>query len=427
MKLNTNAIRSSALAAILDQAIYAATNLMLQIGIARFSPPEELGAFAVSSTFFLAAAVIHQTCIVEPMFVFSAQRFRVQIASYHRRLIQGWSIAFGAGVAATGLTLALIAIVLQSPLPLSQSLVAFSLTSPVLLYFWLLRRMAFVLGRLDLAVLGGMVYGIALMSGLGLAWKLSIFSSSVGIALSGIAAMLAAATIALLLKRPLSAESSPPDMLYQHVRYGRWAFGSEVVNWLIANGPLLILPLWFGLTASATFRVLNLLFMPLQQITAALNTLYLRKITSNRSAQTNREFAVQASFLFLAACIYTIAVSVAGPHLLLLIFGNEYSLDLGWIWLAGAGVTFFVTAQTLLVVLRAIERSSLVLAVHLIAILVMIFLTPLIATHGIVGALSIQTIGWACAMAATIYLVLKQQPMADKHSTSKSTARDAPL
>ncbi|MBR0703706.1 hypothetical protein JQ599_27635 [Bradyrhizobium diazoefficiens] len=407
MKLTTDVTRSSALAAVLDQAIYAATNLLLQVGIARFAPPEEFGAFAVTSTFFLAAAVIHQTCIVEPMFVFSAQRFRAQIASYHRRLVYTWSLAFGAGVAATGLSLALIAIILQSPPPLTKSLIAFSLTSPALLYFWLLRRIAFVLGRLDLAVLGGTVYGIALILGLGLAWKLAVLSSSVGIALSGIAAVLAACTIATLLKRPMSAECSPPDMLYQHLRYGRWAFGSEVVNWLISNGPLLILPLWFGLTASATFRVLILLFMPLQQITAALNTLYLRKIASDKSTRTVRHFWLQASLLFLAACIYTIAASLAGPHLLLLIFGNEYSLDSGSIWLAGAGVTFFVTTQNLLVALRANERSSLVLAVHLIAISAMLLLTPLVATYGIVGALSIQTIGWACAMVATIYLVLK--------------------
>ncbi|MBV8474429.1 MAG: hypothetical protein JO234_13510, partial [Hyphomicrobiales bacterium] len=46
-----------AMLAILDQAVYALTNLALQMLVARSVSSEEFGAYSVGSTFFFVAAL----------------------------------------------------------------------------------------------------------------------------------------------------------------------------------------------------------------------------------------------------------------------------------------------------------------------------------------------------------------------------------
>ncbi len=56
-----SAPRMAAILAILDQSIYALTNLALQMMVARSVSQEEFGAYSVGSTFFFVAALVHQT------------------------------------------------------------------------------------------------------------------------------------------------------------------------------------------------------------------------------------------------------------------------------------------------------------------------------------------------------------------------------
>ncbi len=254
--------------AILDQSIYALTNLGLQMVVARSVSQGEFGAYSVGSTFFFVAALVHQTCMIEPMFVFTGQRYREYVGAYYKRLRREWSIAFGTAALLVGLILAALLWILGSP-PLARTLAAFAIVSPLLLYLWLLRRMAFVLGRIDIAVLGGVVYSLSLFSGAGLVWYASHMTASAAIGL-GLAAVIASVVVTRAIRWPLQEGLAPADIVYQHFRYGRWAVSSEAVNWLIFNGPIVVLPVWYGLGAAAQLRVLNLMFMPLLQVVAAM-------------------------------------------------------------------------------------------------------------------------------------------------------------
>ena len=313
--------------AILDQSIYALTNLALQMLVARSVSGEEFGAYSVGSTFFFVAALVHQTGVIEPMFVFTAQRYGQQIGAYHLRLRREWSIGFGAAALVVGLLLALAMFILGSPL-LARILAAFAAVTPVLLYLWLLRRMAFVLGRIEIAVLGGVIYSLSLLSAVGLVWHAGYLTSVVAIGLSGLAAVVASAVVMAVMRWPVSQSRPPADLVYQHFRYGRWAVSSEAVVWLIGNGPIVVLPIWYGLAAAAQLRILNLMFMPLLQVVSALGSLLLRRYASSKRDAYNIRTVFKYFWLLMAgASVYSALILVFGTTVAPLMFGREHHLE----------------------------------------------------------------------------------------------------
>ncbi len=394
--------------AILDQAIYALTNLALQMLVARSVSGEEFGAYSVGSTFFFVAALAHQTGVIEPMFVFTAQRYGQHIGAYHQRLRREWSIGFGVAVLAVGLVLALAMFIVGSPL-VARILAAFAVVSPVLLYLWLLRRMTFLLGRIDIAVLGGLTYSLTLVGAAALVMYAGHMTGVVAVELSGLAAVVASVVIMAAMRWPLSKSRPPVDLLYQHFRYGRWAVSSEAVAWAIANAPIVVLPIWYGLTAAAQLRVLNLMFMPLLQVVAALGSLLLRRYASaGRDAYDMRTIFKYFWMLMAGASIYSALIIVFGTAAAPLLFGEEHRVEEPWLLLGAASTICSVATQGFFVALRAREHSHQVLFVHMIVLAIMGGLLPLVidlGVSGITGILLSQAMAWGVAVGVAGLLV----------------------
>lgn len=409
--------------AISDQAIYALTNLGLQIIVARSISAEEFGAYSVASTFFFIAALLHQTCIIEPMFVFTARRYGSESTAYTARLRRGWSVIFGAAMLLVGLALGCVAWLLGS-LPLAESFWGFALATPALLYLLLLRRMAFLLARIDIAVGGGLIYGLVLFGTAGAVRWSGHMTAFTGVCLSGIAAAIAAAAVLALIPRPAPGGPPPADMALQHMRYGRWAMGSEGVNWLIVNGPILVLPLWFGLSASGHFRVLNLLFMPLQQVVSALTSILLRRYASGQQEADSMQTVLKYVLMLLAgATVYSILAVQFGPGLAPWMVGTSYVVEPRWLLLGATSTTCFVSAQGFMVALRAREQSHQVLLVHVLVLAVVAGLLPEVAAFGISGVLFAQTVAWALALVMAGLLVARgTRPLAPAHPPGPADA-----
>jgi O-antigen/teichoic acid export membrane protein len=393
--------------AILDQSVYALTNLVLQFLIARSVSAAEFGAYSVGLTFFFIAALLHQTCIIEPMFVFSFQRYGKQMVAYHDRLLRQWSKAFSAAVLMAGFSFAAVFKLAGSPL-LAESLWAFAMISPVVLYLWLLRRLAFLLGRIDIAAIGGVIYALVLLVTVGWVWRSGELTAVVGIGLSGIAALVASLTVMTLLRRSSALTTAPTDMFLQHVRYCRWAVGTETVNWLIANGPIVVLPIWFGLSASGEFRVINLLFMPLFQIASAMTTLLLRGFTSSKADARDPATVIKFFWMLLAgAALYSLVALALGRTLVPMLFGARYVVQGHWLELSAISGTLAVAAQGFFVALRAREQSQQILFIHLFVLLVMVCLLPNVVTSGITGILFCQTVAWGLAVPLAGFMVTR--------------------
>lgn len=394
-----------------DQALFAMANVLIQVLVARSVSTAEFGAYTVASTFFFVAATVHQTCIVEPMFIFSARRYLGSIGDYHAHLRSNWSILFGVAVWSCGVLLAIPAFAIGSDV-LGWCLVIFAFISPFILYLWLLRRMAFILSRIDLSAAASGIYACVLLLTAVIASITSGLDAVGAIALSGLAAIVAAIFLLRLLPWPKAIGASLQDLPLQHFRYGRWALGSEMINWVLINGPILLMPIWFGLAASGQLRTINLLFMPMLQIVSVSSMLLMRELARTSNVDQNVSKIRQFFYvLLIGGTAYSVVVWVTGPTVAPLIFGESYRLDARVLVLAGAGVTFLIAAQAFFVALRMREQPLLVLIVHAVALAVLLCSIPFIIRYGIMGVLGAQAFGWFTAMIVAGALVRRHHPV----------------
>ena len=95
--------------AVMDQGLFATSNLILNILLARWITPVEYGAFTVSYTIFLWLGTFHTALITEPMLVFGAGKYKECFLDYLRVLLR-WHWLFTVMVpnSLTGLVLSLI-------------------------------------------------------------------------------------------------------------------------------------------------------------------------------------------------------------------------------------------------------------------------------------------------------------------------------
>lgn len=379
-----------------EQAAFALTNLASQLLLARAVTPDAFGAYTVASTFLFMAAIVHQTCLIEPMVVFSAGRLRRALPSYHGLLLGRWSMAFGIACGAVALMLAVLATALGTG-QIGAALAAFAAVAPFVLHLWLLRRMAFSLGRPDLSFTATLIYAGATLSAIGAMLAFGALGVTGAILASGFAAAAGSVFLTARLRWPARTDSAPRDLVARHLRYGRWALGAEAVNWAQTSGPILILPLWLGLAASAELRMLALVFMPLLQVASVASLILLRHLAGNARPDPA---AIITTFLTLAggAAAYTLAVVAGwtgiGPKLL----GAGYAIDPVLIAIGGCGATCLVAAQAFIVTLRARERTGAVLAANLAALLMLAALMPAALPHGVRGVVTAQAIAWAVAL-----------------------------
>ena len=401
--------RLTPLFALAEQAAFALTGLALQILLARTAAPEAFGAYAVASNFLLVAAIAQQTCVIEPMVVFSAGRPAGAVAGYHAALTGAWSAGIGLGLAALALLAAGLAQALGAS-GIAPPLAAFAAGGPPVLHLWLLRRIAFARGRADLSLAATLLYAALTLGLLGAALGLGRLGPVAAILASGAGAGVAAAALAFRLgARPGSARKAPRGMLGRHLAYGAPALGAEAAAWALTSGPVLLLPLWLGLAAAAELRLLALVFMPLLQIGSVASLLLLREMAApgGSRAPSRASRALGGS-----AAAYALAAALIGPALAPRLFGPGYALGPGLIGLAGAGAALLVATQPFLAALRARRRARAVLAAHCAALAALALALPLAAPLGLPGIALAQALAAATLLAAAAALAGRPDPAA---------------
>jgi hypothetical protein len=75
--------------AILDQALFAGTNFLVNVLLARWLEPAQYGAFAVAYAVFLLLTTFHTAVLTEPMLVFGAGKYADRFPQYMGLLISG--------------------------------------------------------------------------------------------------------------------------------------------------------------------------------------------------------------------------------------------------------------------------------------------------------------------------------------------------
>jgi len=258
--------------AVADQALFAGTNFLVSILLARWLEPAAYGAFSTAYALFLLLGTLHTGLWTEPMLVYGSGRFREAFSAYQALLIR-YHWRFGLLVFVVFLVLGGLFWSLKGR-ELALSFLGLSVAAPAVLYLWLVRRGAYVHLNPRLAALGGGLYLFLFLGLAGFLFRAQLLNEATAFLAMALASALAAEAIRWRLRGRAPTQVAPSEVWALHWGYGRWALLAGALSWIPANLPLVALGGLKGLEAAGVFRAAYNLFMPVLHFQTALNALF---------------------------------------------------------------------------------------------------------------------------------------------------------
>jgi O-antigen/teichoic acid export membrane protein len=375
--------------AVADQGAFAGSNFLVNVMLARLLRAADYGAFSVAFALFILLSTSHTGMLSDPMLVFGSGKYRDRSDRYLSTLLlvhAGLSTSVGLLLVAAGLG----AQIVGSP-ALSPALVALGVSAPFILLSWLMRRMCYVRLQPRRAATAGCGYLVLVTLGLLLLSWTHYLSAVSGLAVMGAAGLGTGAWLGMRLGIPLPSRPSwreISDVLRDHWQYGRWSTSALALAWAPAYLYLLMLPLWWGLQATAMLRALMNLILPIQHADAALSVLLIPVLVRARGTAAFRRITRNALICLTggsAAC--WLVVLAFHRHIAGWLYHGQYTDHGGVLWLLGALPLAAGVAGALAAAFQALERPEQVLKARVAATAVTLTLGVWwTARWGIVGA-----------------------------------------
>jgi len=390
--------------AVVVQALFAGTNFLVNILLARWLEPEGYGAFALGYSLFLLLGTLHTALWTEPMMVYGAKRFREAFGPYRRVLIgDHWRFGFAAS-----LLFLLCALVFANlgRQELALSFGGLAVAAPAVLYLWLVQRNAYVHLEPRLAAFGGVLYLVIYLLLAFFLLRLGLLNEATAYLAMGLAALLAGKAILWRLPKGTGQAVDPREVRALHWAYGRWALLAGLLSWVPANLPLVVLAGLKGLEASALFRAPYSLYMPVLPFQTALNSLFLPLVARRLATGPEEAWGWTKRALLIhtvPAAMYLLVVPWVEPVVGLVYGGRFPEAAKVFLWLLP--VPFLAAATNALEAWhRGRERSGMVAKGYAVAALATALILPLaVAWGGVWGAALSLALGKG-TLAAVLYL-----------------------
>ena len=234
--------------AVVDQALFAGSNLLVNVLLARWLSGAEYGAFVTAYSVLLLVQIAHAALLIEPMLIFGADRHQASFSHYFDVLRRyHWKVMLAA---AAGLAVTAIAIAVFVDRLVGEALAGLAVTSPFILLSWLARRGCLGASKPHLAAFGGAINLVVVLLGLLLLSRLNLLNVLSAQLLLGVAAIATTACLLPPLGRltatPLSTEARSA-VWSDHWSYARWSGATGVLTWFYSFIYYLVLPRWYGL------------------------------------------------------------------------------------------------------------------------------------------------------------------------------------
>jgi O-antigen/teichoic acid export membrane protein len=378
--------------AVLDQGLFAGSNFLLNVLLARWLTPSEYGAFAVAFSVFLLLGVFHTAVLTEPMLVFGPGKYRERFPEYLGILLRGHFALMLPGAALLAATAFLLGWLYSSTV--ERAFLALAIAGPFILLLWLLRRAFYVRLNPGWAAAGGGVYLLIL-----LASTLTLHTAGRLTPATGFLAMAATSLITCLLLlvplRPTLAMNSSAirAVAADHWRYGKWVAAAAVPYWVSDSIYFLVLPAWVGLAEAGALKALLNLAMPALHTISALGLLLLPILVRDRDCggprAMNRTIKLSLALFLLGSACYLAPLWGFRLQIFHFLYAGKYAGYASWPLLLVGLLPF---AQSLPVVmggaLRVLEQPNLVFWSSVGSGVVALALgVPLASSLGVGGAL----------------------------------------
>jgi O-antigen/teichoic acid export membrane protein len=391
--------------AVADQALFAGTNFLVSILLARWLEPAAYGAFATAYAVFLLLGTLHTALWTEPMLVYGSGRFREVFGGYQRVLL-GYHWRFGALI---GLMFLLLGVGFWAfgGREMGFSFLGLAVAAPAVLYLWLVRRGAYVHLNPRLAALGGGLYLFLFLGLAGFLFRIQLLNEATAFLAMALASVLAAEAIRWRLRERVPTQVAPSEVWALHWDYGRWALLAGALSWIPANLPLVALGGLKGLEAAGVFRAAYNLFMPVLHFQTALNALFfplIARVLHQQGEMHARRWIPRVVLVHLApASAYILLGLFAGP-LAQWVYGGRYP-EVASLFLWMLPLPFFAAFSNALEAWhRSLERPQAVAVAYGVSAGVTVLGLAVVGYWGVSGA-----VGLLLAAKAALVLVLSRR------------------
>jgi O-antigen/teichoic acid export membrane protein len=346
--------------AFADQTLFALSNFLLNVALARLLAPEAYGTFTIAYTIFLFAGTVYTSLLIEPLLVFGAGIYRDDLRTYVRALVRmHWR---STGVVSALLFIAGVVVRLRGHEGLGAALLALGVANPCILLQWLMRRACYVRFEPRLAAYAGLYYVVALVAGGGVLELAGWLDAATGILLMGAGSLVSALWITARLDiRPFTVGRSTvlAGMAAEHWRYGRWVVASGVLGWIPQSFYYLLLPLHAGLAGTAALKALMNLVMPVLHAYQPMLVLLVPALVRVRG--TPAFGRTVRTMLLLATCcsgVYWLLLGLLDRRVVAWLYDGQYVANASLLWVIGLLAITGAAVAVLGGALRALERSS---------------------------------------------------------------------
>lgn len=384
---------------IADQTLSAAANFIINIALIRWLAPQEYGAFAVTMSWLLLLAGLHNSLLLEPMLVFGSAKYRDAGSGYLGAITRGhWAVsaALGGALMAAG-----AGVFLFGPPTLSHAFLGVGIAAPGILLLAMARRVHYLKGTPRPAAVGGALYLAAALAGVfALEWFDRLSPLTAYLLMGSVSLLIGAG----LLRRQGVALRGRPEQLpvggiaRDHWQYGRWVIASTIAAWIPGNLYFFVLPAMHGLEAAGILAALMLFLRPVMTVAQPLAMLMVpRLVRLGSTPDATREMIAAVAAFSAGSIAYWAALALWHEPLAALVLGPEYRAHSHLLVVLGGFAPLLAVAVVLASGLRAGMRPDLEFKAHLFSAVVAITVgLPLVLALGLNGA----AIGLPVSMAA---------------------------
>jgi O-antigen/teichoic acid export membrane protein len=413
--------------ALLDQGVFAGSNFVISILLARWLSAEQYGTFAVAFAVFLFLLNFHQALLLEPMLVFGSSIYRNHLRRYMRGLLAlhvGMSVVFVVSLLAA----AVVSYRMGQSNGLPGALAGIAFTTPTVLLFWLTKRTFYLKLSPAPSAAAALFYCGLTMGGLAVVYKRHLLSPLTAFLLMGIGGLGASLVLLVYLAAKLPVTTDGPSIgetWRKHWDYGRWALGANAMMWIPINAFYPLVSRFAGLAQAGELKALMNFASPMLQTCAALASLmlpYASRAMQERGRAGANLILKRMTFLCVACAIpYWMVLLVFQRQAFHMLYRGRYlevAHLLPIVALASiAGSAFFGPS----IVLRSLEAPRLVFAsVTISSVLAILAGIPLTWRWGVGGAVWSIALSETLAFVAAVALLRRKTRSADAAPAASS-------
>lgn len=396
--------------AVLDQGLYGASNFLINILLARWLEPHSYGAFALGWAILNIAYQIQNPLIIEPMMVFSSNRFRQAPATYQKIVVHlNWILTLSAT------TVILVVAFLQSDPIFTGMYLGLAVAMPLMLYTMLVRRVCYSNLTPALAAKGGLIYMPVFLFTALLFNHLSWLNAFSALCLMGFSALCSGLWVERSIGRSLVAESSRGlgsvqmglsiqngiglgrwlslfrAVLRSHWGYGRWSLPASLLAVVIAAFPYLILSHISGLAAVGSLRALENTVLPVYSFMNAFGALLIPIFARARTtAELTRVVLRYATVFFFTGLLAWLVLAVLHSWIFGLLYGDNYQ-TISYLLITYGSLPLLVGLSIVfLSALRSQEKLRWIIVLYAVTVTFMVSVGIFLISHnGVQGAVMI--------------------------------------